>query len=187
MGIFVGVYVFRYSAYIRRLLFVLHRSLFVLCRDRVFNKLLLIQKKNLLSFKSLYRKSYCEYCGIILALTTILTNRVYNQILFWNFDILRDYYNYSLHIKGPKWLSSLKILVELGFKSQKLGSWIHAFLGISQFISNRVNFHSYLTTQISLAYIVLVLFVVKYYIEPQSNFEHSFTSPKITNKNVEIS
>jgi len=44
-GVFVGVFVFRCSAYIQRLLFVLHRSLFILCRDRVFNKILLIQKK----------------------------------------------------------------------------------------------------------------------------------------------
>ena len=48
LGVFVGVFVFRCSAYIRRLLFVLHRSLFVLCRIGVFNKLLLIQKKKIM-------------------------------------------------------------------------------------------------------------------------------------------
>jgi len=38
-----------------------------------------------------------------------------------------------------------KKLVELCFKGQELGSLIHALLDISQFISNRVNLHSYLT------------------------------------------
>jgi len=32
-GVFVEVFVFRCFAYIRHLLFVLHRSLFVLCKD----------------------------------------------------------------------------------------------------------------------------------------------------------
>jgi hypothetical protein len=27
-----------------------------------------------------------------------------NQRLFWNFDTLKDYCDYLLHIQGPKWL-----------------------------------------------------------------------------------
>jgi len=40
--------------------------------------------------------------GTILMSRTILTNEVHNQRLFWNFDTLRDYNGYSLHIQGPK-------------------------------------------------------------------------------------
>jgi hypothetical protein len=40
-------------------------------------------------------------------LETILTNKLHNQRLFWNFDTFRDYFGYSLHIQEPKWLLPL--------------------------------------------------------------------------------
>jgi len=29
-----------------------------------------------------------------------LTNRVHNQIIFWNLDTLKEYYDYSSYIQG---------------------------------------------------------------------------------------
>jgi len=35
---------------------------------------------------------------------TILTNKMHKQGLLWSFDILKDYFGYSLQFQEPKWL-----------------------------------------------------------------------------------
>ena len=38
----------------------------------------------------------------MLTLQNILTTKVHNQRLFYNFDVLKNYYDYSLHIQMTK-------------------------------------------------------------------------------------
>ena len=58
---------------------------------------------------------------------THLTNEVHNKGLFWNFDILMDYFAYFIQIQGVKWLLSLNIMIKGPISlilKEELFSWI---------------------------------------------------------------
>ena len=60
---------------------------------------------------------------------------MHNQKLFWNFDILRDYCDYSLNTQGPKWLLSQKWLV--GFEKSWWG--LHIVISLSKMSPQEVS------------------------------------------------